>query len=183
MYTGKIDHRFSDKVSLMRASIFTTRPTSPARTTLFPGPMSRTVHRQWRLPARSPRPRAGAEQHLAAEQQHRGHTALRLDEVPRRRHAVDRLRSRARSGFNQHSARDPDQEVPESSTSPTTTSSARSIRSDRNWNSWSANGAVSKLVGRHTFKAGVDYREYRQRNAVVSGRCRQLRVRSPLHLV
>ena len=30
--------------------------------------------------------------------------------------------------------------------------------SDRNWYSWSANGAVSKLVGRHTFKAGVDYR-------------------------
>lgn len=30
--------------------------------------------------------------------------------------------------------------------------------SDRNWYSWSANGTVSRLVGRHTVKAGVDYR-------------------------
>ncbi|HWI19731.1 MAG TPA: TonB-dependent receptor, partial [Vicinamibacterales bacterium] len=30
--------------------------------------------------------------------------------------------------------------------------------SDRNLYSWSANGTVSKLVGRHTIKAGVDYR-------------------------
>ena len=29
---------------------------------------------------------------------------------------------------------------------------------DNNWYSWSANGAMSKLVGRHTFKMGVDYR-------------------------
>ena len=28
----------------------------------------------------------------------------------------------------------------------------------RNWYSWSANGAVSKLVGSHTFKAGADWR-------------------------
>ncbi len=26
------------------------------------------------------------------------------------------------------------------------------------WNSWSANGTISRLVGNHTFKAGVDYR-------------------------
>lgn len=30
--------------------------------------------------------------------------------------------------------------------------------SNRNLYSWSANGTVSKLLGRHTFKAGVDYR-------------------------
>lgn len=30
--------------------------------------------------------------------------------------------------------------------------------SDRNLYSWSANGTVSKLIGRHTFKMGVDYR-------------------------
>lgn len=29
---------------------------------------------------------------------------------------------------------------------------------DNNWYSWSANGAMSKLVGRHTFKMGVDHR-------------------------
>jgi trimeric autotransporter adhesin len=28
----------------------------------------------------------------------------------------------------------------------------------RNWYSWGANGAVSKLVGSHTFKVGIDYR-------------------------
>ena len=27
-----------------------------------------------------------------------------------------------------------------------------------NWYSWSANGTVSRLIGRHTFKAGMDYR-------------------------
>jgi hypothetical protein len=30
--------------------------------------------------------------------------------------------------------------------------------SPRNWYSWSANGTASRLVGRHTFKAGMDYR-------------------------
>ncbi|MEP7116873.1 MAG: TonB-dependent receptor [Acidobacteriota bacterium] len=29
---------------------------------------------------------------------------------------------------------------------------------DRQWNSWSANGTMSKLLGRHTVKAGGDYR-------------------------
>ena len=52
-----------------------------------------------RLPAAAPRQRAGAEQHLAAEQQHGGDAALRHDQVHRRRHAVDRLRPGARSGF------------------------------------------------------------------------------------
>ena len=28
----------------------------------------------------------------------------------------------------------------------------------RNWYSWSANGTLSRLFGRHTLKAGADYR-------------------------
>ena len=40
---------------------------------------------------------------------------------------------------------------------------------DRNWYSWSANGAVSKLVGRHTFKMGVDYRRIGNETQSFSG--------------
>ena len=40
---------------------------------------------------------------------------------------------------------------------------------DRNWYSWSANGTVSKLVGRHTFKAGVDYRNIGNETQSYSG--------------
>ncbi len=40
---------------------------------------------------------------------------------------------------------------------------------DRNWYSWSANGAVSKLVGRHTFKAGMDYRRIGNETQSYSG--------------
>src|SRR5688572_31369978 len=41
--------------------------------------------------------------------------------------------------------------------------------SDRNWYSWSANGAVSRLVGRHTFKAGMDYRRIGNETQSFSG--------------
>ena len=41
--------------------------------------------------------------------------------------------------------------------------------SDRNWYSWSANGTVSRLVGRHTFKAGVDYRRMGNETQSFSG--------------
>jgi hypothetical protein len=40
---------------------------------------------------------------------------------------------------------------------------------DRNWYSWSANGAVSRLVGRHTFKAGMDYRRIGNETQSFSG--------------
>jgi hypothetical protein len=40
---------------------------------------------------------------------------------------------------------------------------------DRNWYSWSANATVSKLVGRHTFKAGVDYRNIGNETQSYSG--------------
>jgi trimeric autotransporter adhesin len=40
---------------------------------------------------------------------------------------------------------------------------------DRNWYSWSANGTVSKLVGRHTFKAGMDYRHIGNETQSFSG--------------
>jgi hypothetical protein len=39
----------------------------------------------------------------------------------------------------------------------------------RNWYSWSANGTVSKLVGRHTFKAGMDYRHIGNETQSFSG--------------
>jgi hypothetical protein len=40
---------------------------------------------------------------------------------------------------------------------------------DRNWYSWSANGSVSKLVGRHTFKVGMDYRRIGNETQSFSG--------------
>jgi hypothetical protein len=40
---------------------------------------------------------------------------------------------------------------------------------DRNWYSWSANGAVSKLVGRHTVKMGIDYRRIGNETQSYSG--------------
>jgi hypothetical protein len=42
-------------------------------------------------------------------------------------------------------------------------------RTDRNWYSWSANGTVSRLVGRHTFKAGIDYRRIGNETQSFSG--------------
>ena len=40
---------------------------------------------------------------------------------------------------------------------------------DRNWYSWSANGTLSKLFGRHTMKAGVDYRRIGNETQSFSG--------------
>jgi hypothetical protein len=40
---------------------------------------------------------------------------------------------------------------------------------DRNWYSWSANATVSKLVGRHTFKMGFDYRNIGNETQSYSG--------------
>jgi trimeric autotransporter adhesin len=40
---------------------------------------------------------------------------------------------------------------------------------DRNWYSWSANATVSRLVGRHTLKAGVDYRRIGNETQSFSG--------------
>ena len=60
--------------------------------------------------------------------------------------------------------RDAGAEVPAGPASPTTTARtsrawpARSIRSNINWHSWGANGALTKLLGRHTLKFGVDFR-------------------------
>ena len=41
--------------------------------------------------------------------------------------------------------------------------------SDRNWYSWSANGTLSRLFGRHTLKAGVDYRRIGNETQSFSG--------------
>jgi trimeric autotransporter adhesin len=40
---------------------------------------------------------------------------------------------------------------------------------DRNWYSWSANGTMSKLFGRHTFKTGIDYRRIGNETQSFSG--------------
>ena len=39
----------------------------------------------------------------------------------------------------------------------------------RNWYSWSANGTMSKLIGRQTFKAGIDYRRIGNETQSFSG--------------
>ena len=52
----------------------------------------------------------------------------------------------------------------------------------RNWYSWSANGTVSKLLGSHTLKAGVDYRLIGIDTQSFADGAGDVPLRSPLHL-
>ena len=78
--------------------------------------------RSRRLHPAAPRAHARAQQHLAAEQQHGGDAALRLEPVPRQQHAVHRFRSRQRSvSRRRFSQRHRRWTSSRRSTSPTTT--------------------------------------------------------------
>ena len=74
MYTGKVDHRFSDKVSLAGFYLYN-KTDEPCANSLVAGPHepNRFIDRSDYL-LHPPRQRAGAEQHLAAGQQHRRST-------------------------------------------------------------------------------------------------------------
>ncbi len=75
------------------ASTSTTSPNEPCANYWEPGLNGpHALRRPGRLHPRAPRQRAGAQQHVAAQQQHGPDTPLRPDEVHRRQHAVDRLR-------------------------------------------------------------------------------------------
>ncbi len=72
MYTGKVDHRFSDRVSLSGFYLYNATD-EPCANLLYPGlndPNRFIDNSDYIL--HSSRPYAGAQQHLAAEQQHRG---------------------------------------------------------------------------------------------------------------
>ena len=157
MHTGKVDHRFADSVSLSGFYLYNTTD-EPCANVLYPGLnhpnrfidnsdyiLRRRVHilalnNTW-LPASNT-----VVTLRYGRTQFRDDNTLSIDFDP------------ATLGFNPaFSSAIQTQKFPNVTTTDYYTMGAIDP-TQINYYSWSANGAVSRLVGRHTFKMGVDFR-------------------------
>ena len=129
MYTGKVDHRFSDKVSLAGFYLYN-KTDEPCANYLDPGLNEpEPVHRPRRLHPAAPRARSLALNNTWLPS---NNTVLTFrygwTKFQRRQHAVDRLRPGHAGLQRAFRSALQTQEVPAGRHSPTTTRSARSTR-------------------------------------------------------
>ena len=183
MYTGKVDHKFTDKVSLTGFYLYN-KTDEPCANYWEPGlngpnryadPGDYILERRVNVLA--------LEQHLAAEQQHGADAPLRPDQVHGRQHAVDRLRpvdARLQPDLPRPDRRWRSTRRCEP---PSTATRAPSTRRPATGTRGAPTAPTRSLVGKHTLKVGGDYRLIGIETQSFARQRRVLLLRPLLHLV